>query len=262
MYKELSLNIELQNNRKIYFLSDIHLGTPNEQQSLQREKIVVRFLTSIANDAQAIFFVGDIFDFWFEYKHAVPKYFIRFFAKIIELRENGIDIYFIKGNHDLWMSDYLEQLLDIKLVEDRILLKANKKTFFITHGDGKGPGDTKYKILKKIFTNPICKYLFSWVHPDIGIKIAQTWSRSSFTDPKTEKFKGEESEWLITYTKKKLETNNVDYFIFGHRHLPMKLDISNSSMYINLGDWIANFTYAVFDGSNLALNVFENNINE
>jgi len=257
MYKELSLNIELQNNRKIYFLSDIHLGTPNEQQSLQREKIVVRFLTSIANDAQAIFFVGDIFDFWFEYKHAVPKYFIRFFAKIIELRENGIDIYFIKGNHDLWMSDYLEQLLDIKLVEDRILLKANKKTFFITHGDGKGPGDTKYKTLKKIFTNPICKYLFSWVHPDIGIKIAQTWSRHSFTDPSMEVFKGEDKEWLIQYCKKKLTEKHFDYFIMGHRHLLMQIQLNENSEYINLGDWIVNCNYAVFDGKEMNLVKYE-----
>jgi UDP-2,3-diacylglucosamine hydrolase len=260
MQKQINLQISLLPNKKLYFLSDIHLGSPNEESSLQREKKLVQFLDNIKQNAQAIFFVGDIFDFWFEYKHAVPKYYIRFFAKIIELREQQIDVYFIKGNHDLWMGNYLENMLNVQLIEDKIYLDCMSKKFFITHGDGKGPNDIKYKILKKIFTNKICQFLFSYLHPDIGIKIAQTWSRSSFTNPKVEFFKGEDKEWLIQYAKKKMAEQYFDFFIFGHRHLPMQLNLEQKTTYTNLGDWIANFTYAIFDGQQLILNNVESEI--
>jgi UDP-2,3-diacylglucosamine hydrolase len=249
----LHLNINLLAGKKIYFLSDIHLGSPDEAVSLERELKIIRFLNNLQTDAQAVFFVGDIFDFWFEYKRAVPKYFVRFFAKILELKSKHIPVYFIKGNHDLWMADYITDYLGVELVDDRILLNCNEKSFFITHGDGKGAGDVKYKILKKIFTNSICRFLFRWLHPDIGIKIALMWSRSSFTNPADEVFKDETQEWLLQYAKRKLEHQKMDYFIFGHRHLPMNLAIGAHSRYINLGDWVYHDTYAVFDGKDLKL---------
>ncbi|HMU98526.1 MAG TPA: UDP-2,3-diacylglucosamine diphosphatase [Chitinophagales bacterium] len=250
----LDLKIDILDNKKLYFLSDIHLGSPNDKVSLERELKLIVFLDSIQKDAHSIFFVGDIFDFWFEYKHAVPKYFIRFFAKILELQQSNIRIYFLKGNHDLWMQDYISDYLNVYLVEDRIFLNCNDKLFFIAHGDGKGPGDLKYKILKKIFTNSLCKIMFRWLHPDIGIKLALTWSRSSFTNPADEVFEGEDKEWLVQYAKRKMQENiKANYFIFGHRHLPMQLQIAENTNFINLGDWLYHDTYAVFNGKDFEL---------
>ncbi len=251
----LDLKIDSLDNKKLYFLSDIHLGSPNDKVSLERELKLITFLDSIQKDAHSIFFVGDIFDFWFEYKHSVPKYFIRFFAKILELQQKNIRIYFLKGNHDLWMQDYISDYLNVYLIDDRILLNCSGHSFFIAHGDGKGPNDIKYKILKKIFTNSLCKFLFRWVHPDIGIKLALTWSRSSFTNPADEVFEGEDKEWLVQYAKRKMQENViVNYFIFGHRHLPMQLQIGENTKLINLGDWLYHDTYAVFNGKDFELN--------
>lgn len=257
-----SLTIHIIPNKRIYFISDLHLGAPNYERSLEREKKVIDFLNSIQTDAQALFLVGDTFDFWFEYQQVIPKYFIRFFSKLIELKEKGIEIFVFTGNHDLWLKDYLSKEIGVQIYHDKteiqfITTNGNSKSFLVAHGDGLGPGDTKYKLLKKIFTNPICKWLFRWLHPDIGIKIAQLWSRHSFTDPNIEVFHGEENEWLIQYCKQKLTTNNYNYFIMGHRHLPMKIDLSENSTYINLGDWIVNCNYAVFDGNEIKLVKYE-----
>lgn len=252
-----TLSINITSNKKIYFISDLHLGAPNYTNSLEREKKVIAFLDSIQHNAQAIFLVGDTFDFWFEYQHVVPKYFVRFFANLIELKENGIDIYVFTGNHDLWFNDYLQQEIGVQIFHEKIEIRTNTKNILVAHGDGLGPGDTKYKLLKRIFTNPICKWLFRWLHPDIGIKIAQTWSRHSFTDPKLEVFKGEEKEWLIQYCKRKLNEQHFDYFIMGHRHLPMEIKLNEQSTYFNLGDWIVHCHYAVFDGNEMQLIKFE-----
>jgi UDP-2,3-diacylglucosamine hydrolase len=251
------LELNLHPTKKLYFISDMHLGAPDYANSLEREKKLVRFLQSIEKDAQAVFLVGDTFDFWFEYQHVVPKYFVRFFAKLIDLKEKGIDVYVFTGNHDLWLNDYLQQEMGATVYYDRVELKSKDKNFFLAHGDGLGPSDRKYKILKKIFTNPICQWLFRWLHPDIGIKIAQLWSRHSYTDPSIEVFHGEDKEWLIQYCKRKLTEKHYDYFVMGHRHLPMEIKLNDKSVYINLGDWIVNSNYAVFDGKEMKLNKFE-----
>ena len=245
-------------DKKLYFLSDLHLGAQDYEQSLVREKTIVRFLQHIKDNAQAVYFIGDIFDFWFEYGEAVPKYFIRFLAKIAELREEGIDVYFFKGNHDLWMKDYFSKELGVQVIDDKMEFSCRDQLFLLTHGDAKGPGDRKYKVLKKIFINPICRFLFRWLHPDIGIKIAHLWSRSNYTDPRVEKFMGEEKEWLIRYAREKIQTTPYHYLLMGHRHLPMDIPLNDTSRYINLGDWIVNNTYAVFDGEKLELLKFEN----
>ncbi|HNL84716.1 MAG TPA: UDP-2,3-diacylglucosamine diphosphatase [Chitinophagales bacterium] len=258
MNKSVQLNFQLTPDKKVYFLSDLHLGAQSYTQSLAREKTIISFLNHIKTDAQVLFFVGDIFDFWFEYRQAVPKYFVRFLAKIAELKDAGIDIYFIKGNHDLWMRNYLNDELGVQIIEDTIELNSGGKRILITHGDGKGKGDLKYKILKKIFTNPVSNFLFSWLHPDIGIKIALLWSRSSFTDPITEVFKGEENEWLLQYAQQMANEKQYDFVLMGHRHLPMEINLANGATYINLGDWIYNFTYAVFDGNLLSLKKWDN----
>jgi len=259
-----SLTLQISTSKKIYFLSDLHLGAPDYENSLARERKVIRFLQSIEHDAQAVFFVGDTFDFWFEYQHVVPKYFVRFFATLIQLKEKGIDIYLFTGNHDLWLKDYLQQEIGVTIFQDKIELNINNPnrdkaatSILVAHGDGLGPNDSKYKILKKIFTNSICQWLFRWLHPDIGTKIAKWWSRHSFTDPRIEVFKGEEKEWLIQYCKRKLLKKQYNYFVMGHRHLPMEIKLSDESTYINLGDWIVNHQYAVFDGNAMRLNTFE-----
>ena len=236
----------------------MHLGAPNYSKSLEREQKLIRFLRFAEQDAQAIFLVGDTFDFWFEYQQVVPKGFVRFFAKLIDLKEKGIELFVFTGNHDLWLRDYLQQEVGAQIFHDKVELQSGNRIILVAHGDGLGPKDKKYKILKKIFTNPICQWLFRWLHPDIGIKIAQLWSRHSYTDPSIEVFHGEDKEWLIQYCKRKLTEKQYDYFVMGHRHLPMEIKLNDKSVYINLGDWIVNSNYAVFDGNEMKLYKFEN----
>ena len=243
---------------KTYFLSDFHLGTPNEQVSLEREKLICKFLDEIAADAKAVYFVGDIFDFWFEYKTVVPKGFLRFFSRLVMLKEKNIDVFVFTGNHDLWMQNYFEKELNIPVFFKPIQTAINAKIFFIGHGDGLGPGDKGYKLMKKVFTNPFAQWLFRWLHPDIGVGIANYWSRKSriATALADEKNFGNE-EWLVQYCKRKLQTANYDYFIFGHRHLPLDIQLNENSRYINLGDWLQYNTYAVFDGVRCELKYYK-----
>jgi len=250
---------EVHKDKKIYFLSDFHLGAPNHEASLIREKKVVQFLESVKSTAAAIFIVGDIFDFWFEYKKVIPKGFTRLLGKLAELSDAGVSITVFTGNHDLWMDGYFERELNIQVYHEPQQFKWNNKQFLIGHGDGLGPGDHGYKFLKKIFTNSICKRLFRLLHPDLGIGLANYFSRKSKekTGSSDDHFLGEENEWLIVYCKEVLKKTHFDYFIFGHRHFPIDFSLSNKSRYINLGDWIKNFTYAEFDGEDVQLKKFE-----
>jgi len=250
---------EVHKDKKIYFLSDFHLGAPNHEASLIREKKVVQFLESVKSTAAAIFIVGDIFDFWFEYKKVIPKGFTRLLGKLAELSDAGVSITVFTGNHDLWMDGYFERELNIQVYHEPQQFKWNNKQFLIGHGDGLGPGDHGYKFLKKIFTNSICKRLFRLLHPDLGIGLANYFSRKSKekTGSSDDHFLGEENEWLIVYCKEELKKTHFDYFIFGHRHFPIDFSLSNKSRYINLGDWIKNFTYAEFDGEDVQLKKFE-----
>jgi UDP-2,3-diacylglucosamine hydrolase len=246
-------------NKKIYFLSDFHLGAPNYESSLTREKKVVAFLNSIKDTAQEIFIVGDIFDFWYEYKNVVPKGYVRLLGKLAELTDSGIQIHFFLGNHDMWMSGYFERELNIPVyIEPQVFERFGKK-LYVGHGDGLGPGDGGYKFLKKIFRNPICQWLFGFAHPSIGIGVANYFSRKSRakTGNSDEIFLGEDKEWLIVYCKEVLQKEHFDYFIFGHRHLPLTIQLNEKSKYINLGDWIRNFTYAEFDGNTFELKKWE-----
>lgn len=245
-------------DKKIYFLSDFHLGAPNAAESLIREKKVVSFLESIRTTAAAIFIVGDIFDFWFEYNNVVPKGYVRLLGKMAELSDAGIPIHVFVGNHDMWMSGYFEQEMNIPVYHEPRVFSWNNKQFLIGHGDGLGPGDHGYKFIKKIFRNPICKKLFGLLHPAVGIALANYFSRKSRekTGNADEIFLGEDKEWLIIYAKEVIKTVPYDYLIFGHRHFPLDLKLSDKSHYINLGDWIRNFTYAEFNGSDLTLKTF------
>jgi UDP-2,3-diacylglucosamine hydrolase len=242
--------MQLPNNKKIYFASDQHFGAPTPELSFPREKKFVAWLDAVKDDAEAIFLLGDLFDFWFEYKTVVPKGFVRILGKLAEIRDSGIPIYFFVGNHDLWMSDYFETELNIPVYHDNKEFTFGDKTFLIGHGDGKGPGDLGYKRMKKVFTNPFSNWLFRWLHPDIGVKLAQYLSVKNklISGAEDVKFLGDENEWLILYAKRKLESKHYNYFVFGHRHLPMVKSVGENSEYVNLGDWISYFTYGVFDG--------------
>jgi UDP-2,3-diacylglucosamine hydrolase len=251
--------MQLSNNKKIYFASDQHFGAPTSELSFPREQKFVAWLNEVKGDAEAIFLLGDLFDFWFEYKTVVPKGFVRVLGKLAEIRDSGIPIYFFVGNHDLWMADYFETELNIPVYHDNKEFTFADKTFLIGHGDGKGPGDKGYKRMKKVFTNPLSKWLYRWLHPDLGMKLAQYLSVKNklISGEADVKFLGDENEWLILYAKRKLETKHYNYFVFGHRHLPMIKAVGENSEYVNLGDWISYFTYGVFDGETFEVKKFE-----
>jgi len=249
----------LTSKKKIYFASDQHFGAPTVEQSKIREQKFVNWLDSIKKDAEAIFLLGDLFDFWFEYKKAVPKGFVRVLGKLAELKDSGIQIHFFVGNHDLWMRDYFETELGIPVYYKPKEFMFNNKLFLIGHGDGLGPGDKGYKRMKKVFTNSLSKWLYRWLHPDIGIRLAQYLSLKNklISGEEDVKFLGEENEWLVQYSKKKLEEKHYDFFVFGHRHLPLDIQISDHSKYINTGDWISHFTYGEFDDKQMILKYYK-----
>jgi len=251
--------MNIPEGKKIYFSSDNHLGAPTPEASLPREKVFVNWLDTVKDDAAAIFLLGDLFDFWFEYKQVVPKGFVRVLGKLAELSDSGIPIYFFVGNHDLWMNGYFEKELNIPVFHKPQEFTIDNKLFLIGHGDGLGPNDKGYKRMKKVFTNPFCKWLFRWLHPDLGVKLAKYLSVKNklISGDEDVKFLGEDKEWLVKYAQRKLESKHYDYFIFGHRHLPMEINVGVNSTYFNLGDWITHFTYGVFDGDRFELKKFE-----
>ena len=240
--------ITTSENKKIYFASDQHLGAPSPEASLPREKKFVAWLDTIKEDAGTIFLLGDLFDFWFEYKTVVPKGFVRVLGKLAELKDAGIDIYFFVGNHDLWMRDYFQKELNIPVFHKPQEFDINGKIFLIGHGDGLGPGDYGYKRMKKVFTFPFFKWLFRWLHPDIGVRLGHYFSVKNklISGDEDAQFLGEENEWLALYCRKKLTEKHYDFFVFGHRHLPLEIELNTNSTYINLGDWIQYFTYGEF----------------
>lgn len=244
----------------IYFASDFHLGVNARLSSADRERQLVRWLHMAATDAEAIYLVGDVFDFWFEYRTVVPKGYVRLMGKLAELRDAGVPIYFFTGNHDMWMFRYFEQELGIPIYRKPIIRELHGKTFLIGHGDGLGPGDYGYKFIKRVFANPLCQWAFERLHPNFGVGLANYWSgRSRASNPSEGHFLGAEGEWLIAYCNRKLDSVDADYFVFGHRHLPIDYTLKNQrSRYINLGEWLNYNSYATFDGENMELRFFEN----
>ncbi len=243
----------------IYFASDFHLGLDARLSSAEREMQIVRWLDQISSDATVVCIVGDIFDFWFEYKYVVPKGYFRFLTKVADLTAQGIEVHFFLGNHDMWMFDYFKKELGVQIHSDHILRSFGGKTFFIGHGDGYGPGDYTYKVIKKIFRNRICQFLFGWLHPNLGIPLASMLSKKSRQSSKEEyRYLGDDKEWLFQYAQSELEKNpEIDYFIFGHRHLCISRSINEKSTYVNLGEWLYNNSYARFNGQELEILFFE-----
>lgn len=246
-------------SKKIYFASDFHLGAPNYESSLQREKKIVRWLDEVKKDADEIYLLGDVFDFWFEYKRAIPKGFVRLQGKIAEITDSGIPVHWFIGNHDMWIFDYIPKELGVQMHRTEVIREVNGVKLFIGHGDGLGPGDRSYKMVKKIFRNRICQWMFARLHPNFGIGLANLLSRKSraATGEKDATFYGEEKEMLIQFCKDKLKTDHYDVFLFGHRHLPIEHKLAENSTYYNIGDWINYYSYGVLDGADFKLMEFK-----
>jgi len=250
----MSLNINLHPDKKIYFASDFHLGTPDHRSSLARERKVTQWLSDSVGDAEAFFLLGDLFDFWFEYKKVVPKGFVRFQGKLAEIADSGIPIYIFTGNHDLWMKDYFHEEFGITVFHEPQQLQVNNTRMLIGHGDGLGPGDKKYKKLKKLFTNKFAQRGFAFLHPSIGVGLAHKWSKKSrLANTKQEdRYYGDE-EHLLIYCREVEQEMHHDYYIFGHRHLVLDLEVAKGSRYLNSGDWVNNSNYIVFDGNECSM---------
>jgi len=248
-----SISTHLMTRDKIYFLSDVHLGFPDFEKSLIRERKLLSLLDSIKENASSVFLLGDVFEFWFEWKRCVPRGHTRFLAKLAELNDLGIKIYFFTGNHDIWIFDYLQQETGVEIVRKEMKITLGNKKFLLAHGDGLGPFDKKFKMMKKLFTNRFAQKCFSLVHPNFAIGLAHFFSNESRYALKDRTFKGNDNEWLVKYAKQVLLTEHFDYFIFGHRHLLLDIELTPESRYINLGDWISFFSYAVFEENQMVI---------
>ena len=247
--------MKLPKDKKVFFASDQHFGAPTAEESKIREVWFINWLASIENEASALFLLGDLFDFWFEYKKAVPKGFIRVLGKLAQLADQGIGVYFFVGNHDLWMEDYFEKELGITVYKQPQDITIEGVHFYMGHGDGLGPDDNGFKRLKKVFTHPVAKRLFHAIHPDIGLRLGQYLSlrNKKLSGAQTPPYTGAEQEWLVHFARQKLQEQHRDFFLFGHRHLPLEIELTAQSKYINLGDWVRHFSYAVFDGKQIEL---------
>jgi len=252
---------------KIYFASDFHLGIPDHASSLVREKMLVEFLEGCEAECKELFLMGDVFDFWFEYRTVIPKGFVRLLGKLAEMADKGIKIHLFTGNHDIWAFSYLHEEIGIEIHREPKFMAFGGKTFYLAHGDGLGPGDTGYKVLKRVFSNRINQWLFRWLHPDMGARMALYFSRKSriannIKDKKAEVSRGIEHEMLFKYAVDTLAHHpEIDYFVFGHRHLPTDIRLHTGARLIILGDWLTNFTYACFDGKDIVLNHFSSTKN-
>lgn len=241
--------------KNIYFLSDAHLGSRALRHTRQQERRLVRFLDDIKEKAEAVYLLGDMFDFWFEYRMVVPRGFTRFLGKLSELTDSGVEIHYFAGNHDLWTWDYLVEECGVILHREPMTLSLADKTFYIGHGDGLGDPDPRFRFIRSIFHSPLCQWLFRWVHPDLGMRFGLNWakhSRLAHGEGGDPPYLGEDKEHLVLYAKDYLRSHpDVNYFLFGHRHIELDLMLSDQCRMVILGDWISQYTYAVFDGEHL-----------
>jgi UDP-2,3-diacylglucosamine hydrolase len=249
-----------QKEKNIYFASDFHLGLDNKLTSMEREKKIVEWLRSIEASCSQLFLLGDLFDYWFEYKESVPKGYVRFLGQLANMADSGIQIHLFIGNHDMWQKDYLKDEIGLNLYYEPRVFTFGDKTFFLGHGDGLGPGDLKYKFIKKFIRNPFLQWCYSLIHPTWGLKLMRFFSQRN--DRYNHEIKDIQKEWLMQFAEDTLLTQDVDYFIFGHRHVAIDYTLSNSkSKYVNLGDWLDFCTYAVFDGHELVLKQYDESSN-
>ena len=251
-------HITLPQGKKAYFVSDHHFGLDSDIPSKEREKMFVKWLNIHQKNAGALFILGDMFDYWYEYKRAVPKGYVRVFGKLTEWTDAGIPVIFFTGNHDMWMWDYFQKEIGIQVYFQPEIFNINNRKFLLGHGDGLGPGDKTYKYLKKLFKNKIAQWGFRWLHPDLGLKLIKYLSQKNkiLSGEYDQQFFGEK-EWLFQYAKEYLKKNqSVDYFIFGHRHLPLQMPVNEKVIYYNTGDWLVHFSYLIFDGQYISQKKF------
>jgi len=249
--------ISMSDSKKIYFASDLHLGAPDYKSSRNREKTFTDWLESIQLDASELYLLGDVFDFWFEYKYVVPKGYIRLLGKLAELSDSGIKISIFQGNHDLWMKDYFFKEFNAEIISHPIIRRFNDKIFYLAHGDGLGPGDNTYKMINRIFRGKINQKLFRWLHPDLGARLANFFSASSRLSHSENDFEFKnEDEALVKHSRQILENQHIDYFVYGHRHIPVEYSLSEKSKIIVLGDMFKNYSFAEFDDNTLELKYF------
>ena len=244
---------------KIYFISDIHLGAPALNNNKEREMLFVCWLDEVSKDAAEIFLMGDIFDFWFEYAHVVPRGFTRVLAKMGECTDKGIPVHYFTGNHDIWIFDYLPSETGVILHRDAFRAEFGGKKFFMAHGDGLDDSDRGYLLLKKIFTSKTMQRLYALLHPDCAFKLANAWSKNSRLAKNTQgPVFDAENEGIYKFALSLLEKEEIDYFVFGHRHRTADIRIGASSRFILLGEWIESFSYGVFDGEKFMLKYYKN----
>ena len=253
----------MEDTKKIYFASDVHLGAPGIKDHRTHEKRFVAWLDSIKHKAAELYLMGDIFDFWFEYRHVVPRGYTRFLGKLSELSDMGIPIHFFTGNHDIWLFDYLKNECGIKVYRKPLVKTFNKKKLFLAHGDGLGHYDPHYNFLKSVFTNKFAQWIFARIHPNFGIGLANFWSGKSREKNNKEygdRYLGDDKEFAVLYAKDYLNKEKIDYFVFGHRHVARKICVGSESQLIFLGDWIQHFSYGVFDGNTFELEYFDTHL--
>ncbi len=248
--------------KKIYFASDAHLGARFHKDPIELEKKLVRWLDIIKDDASALFLLGDIFDYWYEYKHVVPKGYIRFLGKLAELSDKGIEIHIFIGNHDIWMFDYLPQQIGAIIHRDVLKIDLLGKRFFLGHGDEVDFRSKSFRFIRALFRNKFCQRLYAAIHPRWTFGFALGWSLSSrksgIKKGHTQEYKGESSEYLVSFAKEYLQTHpDINFFIFGHRHIMLDLMLTHTSRLIIAGDWMQLFSYVEWDGETLALKQFE-----
>lgn len=268
-----------------YFLSDAHLGSWGIPHGRMQERRLVRFLDSIKHNARAVYFLGDMFDFWYEWRHVVPKGYTRFLGKVSELTDMGIEVHYFTGNHDIWMYGYLEEECGVIIHREPVTVEIGDKVFFLAHGDGLGDPDRQFRLIRGIFHNKLCQKLFSMLHPSHAMHFGLSWARSSrmkrnrqvtierqgaegtqfngtvvsrYNSSGELEYLGEDREHLVLFTKEYLANHpDIDYFLYGHRHIELDLMLSRDQRMLILGDWITQFTYAVFDGEHLLLQQYE-----
>ena len=246
--------------KNVYFLSDAHLGSLAIEHGRTQERRLVNFLDSIKHKAAAVYLLGDMFDFWYEFKYVVPRGYTRFLGKLSELSDMGVEIHYFTGNHDIWAYNYLETECGVVLHTQPLTTEIYGKIFFLAHGDGLGDPDKKFKLLRWLFHNRFCQVMFSTIHPRWSMWFGMQWAKHSRLKRKNNEeppYMGERREHLVLFTKKYIQYHsNVDYFIYGHRHIELDLQLTKKARMLILGDWITQFTYAMYDGEHMFLNEY------
>lgn len=241
---------------RTYFLSDLHLGASYLDRPHERERMVADFLSGIKDDAARLYLVGDILDYWFEYRTVVPRGYVRFFGALADLADAGVRITWLIGNHDIWMFDYLRDELGIEVIDGPVVTEIDGRRFFICHGDGLGRLPLPFRFIRSMFRNRFCQRLYAAIHPRWTVGFAHRWSAGNrdYDPARPPVFDGpmrcNVEDWARNYVADHPDT---DFIVLGHHHVMVDERVGDRCRLVILGDWIYNFSYAVFDGKNFSL---------